>query len=207
MGTRERREREKRERREEILRAARRLFWKSGYVGTTMPGIAEAAELAPGTLYLYFPSKEMLYVELLVEGYDRLIALLKKAVGRKSSPRSRAEALIDGFFEFAAGHPEYFDIIFFVVQREGRRIEEVFPAAEQAARLRERQEACKEIAAEVLRGANRQLSDEEIALQVEAVWSMLGGVVLYFLKEGPESFNRVADAAKGLLLKAVFAKG
>jgi AcrR family transcriptional regulator len=207
MGTQERRAREKERRREQILQSARRLFWKNGYEGTTMPKIADAAELAPGTLYLYFPSKEALYAELLIEGYDRLIETLKKAVGRKTSPRAKAEALIGGFFDFAAGHPEYFDIIFFVIQREGRRIEEVFPETEQSARLAERQDACKKIAADVLCGANPKASSEEIGVQVEAVWSMLGGVVLYFLKEGPETFQRVTGAAKRLLMKAVFANG
>ena len=43
MGTQERRARERQERREQIIVAARRLFWKQGFTRTTMPEIAAAA--------------------------------------------------------------------------------------------------------------------------------------------------------------------
>lgn len=205
MGTRERREREKKRRRDQILSSARRIFWKKGYDGATMPEIARAAELAPGTLYLYFPSKESLYAELLVEGYDLLIDALKNTLEKSHSPRKKAEALIDGFFEFAAGHPEYFDIIFFVIQREGRGIEEIFQTG-QFAHLAERQATCKRIAADVLIEAEPGCSEEAVSLRVDAVWSMLGGVVLYFLKEGPATFRSVTSAAKQLLMNAIFGK-
>lgn len=206
MGTLERRQREKKERRAQILRAARTMFWKDGYEGTTMPRIAEAAELAPGTLYLYFPSKESLYAQLLVEGYDLLIARMKKSIARRSAPEARAEALIDAFFGFARENPEYFDVIFFVVQRHGEKVHDMVPDNVQAALLVDRQKACKTIAAEVMQGADPNASPQEIAVRVDAIWSMLGGVVLYFLKDGPESFARVSAAARDLLLRAVFAQ-
>ncbi len=44
--------------RERILRAARRLFAEKGYEATTTRDIAQAAEIATGTLFNYFPTKE-----------------------------------------------------------------------------------------------------------------------------------------------------
>ena len=46
------------ERRRDILRAARDAFVKDGYAGTTVSKIAQEAEMAAGTLYRYFDSKE-----------------------------------------------------------------------------------------------------------------------------------------------------
>lgn len=119
MGTRERRQREAQRRRGDILNAARKLFWKNGYAGTTMPQIAAAVQLAQGTLYLYFPGKDALYAELLAEGYELLRRHLEATLAKPSLPRQAAGALLDGFLGFARQFPEYFDVIFFLLQKEG----------------------------------------------------------------------------------------
>ena len=51
------RERSKAKRRIAIQRAAMRLFAERGYDGATLADIAEAAEVAPRTVSMYFPSK------------------------------------------------------------------------------------------------------------------------------------------------------
>lgn len=51
------RERSKAKRRAAIQRAAMRLFAERGYEGATIAEIAEAAEVAPRTVSMYFPSK------------------------------------------------------------------------------------------------------------------------------------------------------
>ncbi len=201
MGTGERRERERRQRRQEILDAARGLFWTRGFAGTTMPEVARAAELAPGTLYLYFPSKDALYAELLVEGYDRLLERLQACVRRKTSPRRQAESLVDCFLGFAREHPEYFDIIFFVLQREGSGPSALLKP-EQRARLRARESACKAIAAELIEAAGRHRPAREVRLLVEAVWSMLVGVVSIWGKD--PTFPALATTVRRILVDAVF---
>jgi AcrR family transcriptional regulator len=52
------RERAKARRRQAIIRAAYQLFADRGYRATTVADIAEAAEVAPRTVALYFPSKQ-----------------------------------------------------------------------------------------------------------------------------------------------------
>jgi AcrR family transcriptional regulator len=205
MGTGERRERERRKRRQEILSAARGLFWTHGFSGTTMPGVARAAELAPGTLYLYFPSKDSLYAELLVEGYDLLLEHLSRSVPRKVGARQRAEALIDAFLGFAHDHREYFDIIFFVLQREADQGPRAVLRPEQLARLEARENACKAIAVEVLEQARARRPAREIRLLVDTVWSMLVGIVSVFGRDG--SFPAVSATARRLLLDALYPEG
>lgn len=200
LGTRERREREKRERRAGILAVARNLFWENGFRGTTMPEIAAAAELAPGTLYLYFPSKDALYAELLVEGYQILTEALQAAAARKGTPRRRAETLIEAFMGFAREHPQYFDIIFFVLQREATRRSVL--GEDQLRRLEACEKACKQVAAGVLKETGRR-SAKELALTVEAVWSMLVGVVFFWRHDEEKVFAAVARQAKRLVLEAI----
>lgn len=60
-------------RREEILAAARAVFARQGFRGTTIADIAEEAGIALGTIYLYFPSKDDVFAALNQE-YNELIA-------------------------------------------------------------------------------------------------------------------------------------
>jgi AcrR family transcriptional regulator len=60
-----RRERNAARTRAAITAAARRLFGEQGFDGTTVEQIADAAEVAPRTVFRYFPTKEsILFAEL-----------------------------------------------------------------------------------------------------------------------------------------------
>ena len=56
--------------RERILAAALKLFAHEAYQAVTMDRVAVAAGVAKGTLYLYFPSKDALYLGVLNDGLD-----------------------------------------------------------------------------------------------------------------------------------------
>ncbi|MDO8432758.1 MAG: TetR/AcrR family transcriptional regulator [Candidatus Binatus sp.] len=56
--------------RERILNAALKLFAHEPYQAVTMDRVAKAANVAKGTLYLYFPSKDALYLGILSDGLD-----------------------------------------------------------------------------------------------------------------------------------------
>ena len=200
MGTRQRRQREVAQRREAILAAAKALFWKHGYTGTTMPQIAEKAELAPGTLYLYFPGKSAIYAEILAEGYEALQSRLERAVGRGGEARQRAEGLIDAFLGFARDQSGYFDIIFFILQREGGWEGNLSP--EQVARIAVTERACRDVVAANLGGAAGEQDLPDALAEVDAIWSMLVGVVMFFKND--DRLDEVAAEAKRLILKATF---
>jgi AcrR family transcriptional regulator len=199
MSTTERRAREARQRRAEILDAARQVFWRRGYQSATIPDIAAEAELAPGTLYLYFPGKETLYVELLVEGYQLLEERLVAAVRSHAAPSRQAPALIDAFFDFAREHPAYFDILFFVLQKERQHWEGQF-AREQIERLKTAEARCQRVVADLLDRVGSRPARRRAAA-VGAAWSMLAGVVFYFRAQ--ESFSGVAAEARRLLVSAM----
>src|ERR1700759_3006831 len=61
----ERKAQERQARRRRIQEAARTVFTERGYAGASIELIAKAAQLAVGAIYLYFRSKEDLYVSLI----------------------------------------------------------------------------------------------------------------------------------------------
>lgn len=85
MGTAERREREREERRATILEAAREVFLEKGPAQGTMEEVAARAELSKGALYLYFPSKEDLFLALAIRPLNALIEAVESAAAVPAS--------------------------------------------------------------------------------------------------------------------------
>jgi TetR/AcrR family transcriptional regulator, mexJK operon transcriptional repressor len=60
-----------------ILSAALKVFSKSGYSGTSMDAVAEAAGLSKPTLYQYFASKEQLFATMMLQKRDDMLSPLR----------------------------------------------------------------------------------------------------------------------------------
>jgi len=99
MGIQERKERERCHRRAQILASARNAFVKHGLSTTSMDRIAKEAELAKGTLYLYFRSKDELLMGLIANDMEMLIERITRITNK---PMRADEKLIHAFAEFHA---------------------------------------------------------------------------------------------------------
>ena len=99
------------QRRREILEAATELFSRYGYDVTTVQAIAATSEVAAGTVYLYFPSKEAI-LDALREEFeagllDRVAAIAaavlaeEDASGEIVSYQEVVERLIDGMVDYS----------------------------------------------------------------------------------------------------------
>jgi AcrR family transcriptional regulator len=85
------RERKKQRTRETIARAAHELFAERGYHATTLPDIAQAADVSTRTIFAYFPSKEdILFSEFPVmkEALARVLAERPDGVGTLETVRA-----------------------------------------------------------------------------------------------------------------------
>jgi len=72
------RERSKARRRAAIIRAALELFAERGYDGTTIADIAAAADVAPRTVAMYFPSKQDIAMYRFSKSVDELTGVLRE---------------------------------------------------------------------------------------------------------------------------------
>ena len=113
MGVSERREREKAQRRVDIIDAAERIFFEKGIETATMDEVAEAAELSKGTLYLYFKSKEDLYLAILVRGMEILKDMFEAAVAENELGVDKVGAIGRAYFQFGASHTDYFNAMLY----------------------------------------------------------------------------------------------
>ena len=85
MSVKERREREEKARLSAILLAAESIFAEHGYHRARMEDIAEAAELAKGTLYYYFKSKDEIFMHLLQRESAKVHAEIRKLISTSST--------------------------------------------------------------------------------------------------------------------------
>jgi AcrR family transcriptional regulator len=103
-----RKEKEKLERRNAILVAAKDLFYDKGYQNTTVGEIAEAAHLSKGTVYLYFASKDELYVTVVLESFQAVEESLHEIMGSDLGIREKGRAFYLAFVEHCMKNREYF---------------------------------------------------------------------------------------------------
>ena len=108
MGIIERKEREKEQRREDIISAAQKIFFEKGLPSATMDEIAEAAELSKGTLYLYYKSKEDLYLAVAMRGSDIMYKMFVDATTPGKPTLQRVADLGEAYFAFFKEHRDYF---------------------------------------------------------------------------------------------------
>jgi len=111
LGVKERKEREKEIRRDEIMKTGEKLFIEKGFNNATMDAIAAACELAKGTLYLHFKSKEELLSAIMHKSLTVLYDLMIKHQAGIDNPIERLRALGDAHLEFYKQNPEYFRLV------------------------------------------------------------------------------------------------
>ena len=112
MAVLERRQREKKARRQQILDAARDLFFERGFEGTTIDEIAHRTEISKGAFYLHFPSKEEVYFTLMQEGSHILHEMMQKAARGQLPADTLLRRIGVAYFEFYQRYPGYFRMLF-----------------------------------------------------------------------------------------------
>ncbi|HZY45031.1 MAG TPA: TetR/AcrR family transcriptional regulator, partial [Anaerolineae bacterium] len=112
-GVPSRREREKVQRRDDLLRAAKKVFFKKGLHTATIDDVAAEAEVGKGTVYLYFDTKETILAHLLLAGLEELVVLLEAAYAsdQKLAARTRLRRIANAYLEFFQTNPEYYRLM------------------------------------------------------------------------------------------------
>jgi AcrR family transcriptional regulator len=95
-----RRERSKAANRQAILEAARRVFAQLGYEGCTVRDIIRGTDLASGTFYNYFKSKEEVFEALADDGAQRFKPILRAAREKATCFEDYIHTAVHAYFTF-----------------------------------------------------------------------------------------------------------
>lgn len=83
------------DKRERIIDAAIKLFTRLGYHQTKLDEVAKQAEIGKGTLYLYFKSKEDLFVKSLLDGYKKSRQSAVQIISGRKNTKERLLELLE----------------------------------------------------------------------------------------------------------------
>ncbi len=101
---------EKEVKRQKIMQAAIKVFSRKGYSPAAIDEVAKGAEIAKGTLYLYFQDKEDLFYSTIMHVIDNLSLLLQEKLDEKNSPIKILEELAFYQLQYFSQNRDFFGI-------------------------------------------------------------------------------------------------
>lgn len=90
-----------------ILEAATAVIAEHGYHNAQVARIARAADVADGTIYLYFKNKQDLLTRLFQDKLGRLVGQARERLSRLAAPGDRLEAFVAGHYAALAADPAF----------------------------------------------------------------------------------------------------
>ncbi|SOD61007.1 transcriptional regulator, TetR family [Streptomyces zhaozhouensis] len=102
----------RRARRNQLLGAAQEVFVAQGYHAAAMDDIAERAGVSKPVLYQHFPGKLELYLALLDQHCEALLAAVRQALASTQDNKLRVAATMDAYFAFVEHEGGAFRLVF-----------------------------------------------------------------------------------------------
>jgi len=99
-------------RRAQLLDAAREVFVANGYHAAAMDEIAERAGVSKPVLYQHFPGKLDLYLALLDQSAEGMLARIHEALGSTDGNKLRVAATVSAYFSYVDDADESFRLLF-----------------------------------------------------------------------------------------------
>ena len=116
------------DKRTSILRAATRVFARNGYFNSKVADIARAADVADGTVYLYFKSKEEILHSIFDQNIADAIDAARRLIENTSDPREKLRQIASLHLE-RLGADRDLAIVFQVELRGSTKFMREFSAA------------------------------------------------------------------------------
>jgi len=183
LSPQEKRKKEKENKRNNILKAARKLFFDKGFKAVTVDSIAAKAAVSKGSIYLYFDSKEEIYAQVLVadniERHKELLEFNTKEAPAEELLFEYAQHYVDNFLN----DKELFRILMtFMLQTEQMNL----TLQQNAELIRTTNDNIKFISVILQKGIDSGdfLPTIDIRQTQNAIWGLLNGVISLFLFMG-----------------------
>lgn len=94
-----------------ILDAAIKVFARKGFYNATIADIAKVAEVAEGTIYLYFKNKDDLLISIFEESMGIFIEEAKKELGGIEDPKTKLKRFLSLHLELVQKNPELAQVL------------------------------------------------------------------------------------------------
>ncbi|MGH7851449.1 MAG: TetR/AcrR family transcriptional regulator [Thermodesulfobacteriota bacterium] len=185
-------------RKEEIIRAAAKLFSQKSYHDVTMDDIAEKVGVAKGTIYLYFDSKENLYLEIMEETYEEIESILERETAKSDPAPVKLKKVLGLIFKF---YLQNLDVLRILSRDETHLIREHYEFTEHW-RLRRIKLYEKILEKGINEGTFRPFNTELTAL---IIFGLVRSVMFYYKSE--KSAESIAEDVFSMISEGILAPG
>jgi AcrR family transcriptional regulator len=202
----ERKARERLARRETILAAAAQVFARHGVEGATVEMVARQAEVAVGTIYRYFFSRDDLFLSLMAERIGKLRERYREIHARALKPVDELRAIGGAYFDYLRESRGLFlaqlSVTFSKLpQRLGR--DEELEHFEEVRRLsRECFDLYRDSVRRMLDATGARNSGADATRTATVIWAALNGAFL--LMDDEEIFRDITGLEAARLLEETF---
>lgn len=94
-----------------ILDAAIKVFARKGFYNATIADVARVAEVAEGTIYLYFKNKDDLLISIFEQSMELFIQEAKKELGDIEDPKAKLKRFLSLHLELVQKNPELAQVL------------------------------------------------------------------------------------------------
>jgi TetR/AcrR family fatty acid metabolism transcriptional regulator len=112
---------------ESILRAAIKVFSRSGFFNSKVADVAREAGVADGTVYLYFKNKDDILVSIFNHVMDEALAMGRKRLEKISDPLEKLKQIVQAHLDLL-GRDRDLAVVFQVELRSSTKFMEQFSA-------------------------------------------------------------------------------
>lgn len=166
---------------EQILEAARDIFFKKSFYEATMDDIAQLSGIKKSTIYYYFPSKIDLASQLLEANVEKIFEKFNEIISITNNIKQRIELIVDFYINLLEKNSK----IFIIIQRIGydfmqkedskKKINELFE------KLRKKQKKTGDLFGEVILSSGKRVSG---VLFLYSMIAALGRVIFENVSQG-----------------------
>lgn len=107
-----------------ILEAAAKVFAKKGFFNARVSDIAREADVADGTIYIYFKNKDDILISLFEVIMQRFLTVVKEELSKIDSPEEKLRQFIKLHFKMSEENPEVAEVITIELRQSYKFIKE-----------------------------------------------------------------------------------
>ncbi len=115
------------DKRERILEAATRTFAEKGFFNAKISEIAKQAEVADGTIYLYFKNKDDILIQIFEYMVERHLENIRTTVSQGGTPDDKIRLFIDHHFRTVEKFPKLVEVITIELRQSSKFMKDYTP--------------------------------------------------------------------------------
>ena len=188
------------QKRGQILSAAMKVFAEKGFYKTTVSDIARTANVAHGTICLYFKTKDEILIQIFEKEISALIDHVQREIGRKPRVENKLRRLIEIQMNLIETNPELTELLLLEARQSGKFLRST--AINQIANY------CELIEGVLKQGVEEGIirSDLNLSAASTVIFGGIEGIATRWILETKRGFlSEMAQTITKLILSGIFA--